>query len=216
MAASVHPPRHRDAAHPGLRAPALTVVPIDPERCAPPDDEWAGWLRAVAERQDREAFGRLFSHFAPRIKRHLMMGGSPEMQAEELAQDTLVAVWRKAPLFDPTQAAVSTWIFTIARNLRVDLLRRRQAMESLEDALEVDAIEADEPAADERLHAARLGERLRRALALLPPEQQQVLRLSYFDDEPHSRIATELGIPLGTVKSRVRLAVGQLRRLMER
>jgi len=198
------------------RAPALTVVPLDPDRSPRPEKDWSRLLCAVAERQDRQAFAQLFAHFAPRIKRHLMQCGSLEVQAEELAQEALVAVWRKAALFDPALSAASTWIFTIARNLRVDLLRRRQGLETADEAFDFDMLEGDEPAADERLHASRQSERLRGALAQLPDEQQQVLRLSYFDDEPHARIATELGIPLGTVKSRVRLAVAQLRRLLER
>jgi RNA polymerase sigma-70 factor (ECF subfamily) len=170
----------------------------------------------VADRRDGEAFGRLFSHFAPRVKRYLMQCGSPEIQAEELTQEALVAVWRKAAMFDPAQAAASTWIFTIARNLRVDLLRRRHGLDSDGEDFDFDTLDSGEPLAEERLHAARQTERLRGALAQLSVEQQQVLRLSYFDDEPHSRIATELGIPLGTVKSRVRLAVAQLRRLLDR
>ncbi|MDY0746044.1 sigma-70 family RNA polymerase sigma factor [Paucibacter sp. R3-3] len=194
----------------------MTVVPLDPDRSPRPDRDWSRLLCAVAERQDRPAFAQLFAHFAPRIKRHLMQCGSPEVQAEELAQEALVAVWRKAVLFDPAQAAASTWIFTIARNLRVDLLRRRQGLEAADEPFDFDMLEGDEPAADERLHTSRETERLRGALAQLPDEQQQVLRLSYFDDEPHARIATELGIPLGTVKSRVRLAVAQLRRLLDR
>jgi RNA polymerase sigma factor (sigma-70 family) len=194
----------------------LTVVSIDTERSSRPDATWSEALRAVAEHQDRAAFGRLFTHFAPRIKRYLMQSGSPETQAEELAQEALAAVWRKAALFDPAHAAASTWIFTIARNLRVDALRRRQGSEPTEPDFDADLIEAEQPAADERLHAARLAERLLGALAQLPPEQQQVLRLSYYEDEPHARIADVLGIPLGTVKSRMRLAVAQLRRLLER
>lgn len=203
----------------GPRVPALTLVPklsLDPDRQRRPEKDWSRLLAAVAERQEREAFAQLFAHFAPRVKRHLMQCGSPEVQAEELAQEAMVTVWRKASLFDPAQAAASTWIFTIARNLRVDLLRRRHGLEAADEAFDFDLLEGDEPAADERLHAARENERLRGALAQLPEEQQQVLRLSYFDDEPHARIATELGIPLGTVKSRVRLAVAQLRRLLER
>lgn len=194
----------------------MTVVPIDPERKGRSDDPWAQALAAVAERQDRAAFAELFAHFAPRVKRYLMQVGSPEVQAEELAQEALANVWRKAALFDPSQAAASTWIFAIARNLRVDALRRRQGVEPADEPFDFDLLESDALPPDEQLHAARLHERLRGALAQLPQEQQRVLRLSYFDDEPHSRIAAELGIPLGTVKSRVRLAVGQLRRLLER
>ena len=199
----------------GRRGPVLNVISLDSERQPPAGDDWAVALRAVAERQDRDAFARLFAHFAPRIKRYLMQGGSPEIQAEELAQDVLAAVWCKAGLFDPAQAAASTWIFTIARHMRVDLLRRRQGIEAPDEAFDFDLLEAEEPAVEERLHAARQEARLRNALSQLPPEQQQVLRLSYYEDEPHARIAAVLGIPLGTVKSRTRLAVAQLRRLLE-
>jgi RNA polymerase sigma factor (sigma-70 family) len=218
MAAPKPRPDHPADAHPvrRLRAIALTVVPIDAERSPHPNAAWAAALRAVADRQDREAFAQLFAHFAPRIKRYLMQSGSPEPQAEELAQEALVAVWRKAGLYDAAHAAASTWIFTIARNLRVDALRRRQGIEPMEESFDFDLLEADQPEADEQLHTARENDRLRGALAQLPPEQQQVLRLSYYEDEPHARIAAELGIPLGTVKSRVRLAVAQLRRLLER
>jgi RNA polymerase sigma-70 factor (ECF subfamily) len=145
-----------------------------------------------------------------------MLAGSSQAQAEELAQETMAAVWRKAALYDPARAAASTWIFAIARNLRVDSLRRSRADAAGDECFEADLLEADQPAAEDALHAARLNERLRGALAQLKPEQVQVLRLSYFDDEPHARIAAVLGIPLGTVKSRIRLAVAQLRRLLER
>jgi RNA polymerase sigma factor (sigma-70 family) len=194
----------------------LTVVPLDPDRAARPDDGWSDRLVTVARHQDREAFARLFAHFAPRVKRFLMLAGSSQAQAEELAQETMAAVWRKAALYDPARAAASTWIFAIARNLRVDSLRRNRADAAGDECFEADLLEADQPAAEDALHAARLNERLRGALAQLKPEQVQVLRLSYFDDEPHARIAAVLGIPLGTVKSRIRLAVAQLRRLLER
>ena len=193
----------------------MTLVSLDAMRTPRPDEAWDEALVAVAQHQDRAAFARLFGHFAPRVKRYLMQGGSPETQAEELTQEALAAVWRKAALFDPAQAAASTWIFTIARNLRVDALRRRQGIEAMDEDFDFDQVLADEPDADERLHTARLHERLRGAFARLTPDQQQVLHLSYFNDEPHARIAAELGIPLGTVKSRVRLAVARLRRLLE-
>ena len=211
---------------PGERAPALYIVPPPrPDPRASPDEDWSAALCALALRQDRHAFARLFAHFAPRIKRYLMLAGCPETHAEDLSQETLAAVWRKAALFDPGRAAASTWIFTIARNLRVDALRRRQGLgigmgvgetESI-DAAAPDHELADlaQPAAEDRLHDQRQAERLRRAFALLPPQQRQILSLSYYDETPHVRIAAELGIPLGTVKSRVRSAVAQLRRLLE-
>jgi len=217
---AAHRPQPLDPAGPstvrGRRALTLTVVPIDPERSAKPGDAWDEALRALAEQGDKEAFARLFAHFAPRVKSFLMRAGSPEVQAEELAQEVLVAVWRKAALFDASKATASTWIFTIARNLSVDWRRRGRGLDRQDDDVDFDLIEAGEPGVEDRLHASRESARLRGALAQLPPEQQQVLRLAYFDDESHSRISTALGIPLGTVKSRVRLAVAQLRRLLER
>lgn len=196
--------------------PQLTVVPFDPDRAAAPSpDDWCEAVRLIAQAQDRAAFARLFAHFAPRVKSYLMRTGSSDETAEELAQEALVAVWRKAALFDPSQAAVSTWVFAIARNLRVDAARRHRLDGAGDECFEFDALPADQDSADEQLDANRMARRVHDALHRLPPEQAQVLRLSFYEDEPHSRIATELGIPLGTVKSRVRLAVANLRRLLD-
>ena len=194
----------------------MTVVPLTPDRtAAPPAGDWAAALQQVAQAQDRAAFARLFTHFAPRVKSYLVRSGSPEDQAEELAQETMVTVWRKAALFDPAQAAVSTWVFTIARNLRIDAARRRRPDGAGATEFEFDELDGGQASVAEQVDASRLAGRVRDALHRLPPAQAQVLRLSFYDDAPHSRIATELGIPLGTVKSRVRLAVAQLRRLLE-
>ncbi|OWQ84428.1 RNA polymerase subunit sigma [Roseateles aquatilis] len=194
----------------------LTIVPFDPDRsAAPPPEDWSAALCLVAERSDREAFGRLFSHFAPRVKSYLMRTGSSDALAEELAQEALVTVWRKAALFDPAQAAVSTWIFTIARHLRVDAARRHRLDGAGDECFEFDDLAADQPDAAQRIDATRLAQRVREALRRLPPEQAQVLRLSFYDDEPHARIAAELDLPLGTVKSRIRLAMAHLRRLLD-
>ncbi|WP_343630814.1 sigma-70 family RNA polymerase sigma factor [Roseateles sp.] len=189
----------------------------DPDRAAAPDpaQEWAGLVRRVAEHGDREAFGRLFSHFAPRVKSYLIRTGSDEALAEELAQEALVTLWRKAALFDPAQAAVSTWVFTIARNLRVDAARRHRLDGAGDECFEFDHLPADQADVPDHADATRQARRVREALERLPPEQAQALRLSFFDDEPHARIAQELGLPLGTVKSRIRLAVAHLRKLLE-
>lgn len=196
-------------------APHLTLVPFSADRAKPPADDWPAALRLVAEQRDRDAFGRLFAHFAPRVKSYLARTGSTDELAEELAQEALVAVWRKAALFDPAQAAVSTWIFTIARNLRVDAARRHRLDTAGDECFEFDALACDDASAGEQLDATRLARRVHDAMGRLPPEQAQVLRLSFFDDEPHARIAAELGIPLGTVKSRMRLAVAHLRRMLD-
>ncbi len=199
------------------RPPYLTIVkPPTSGPTLPSPEDLAQWVRAVAQAEDRIAFGRLFAHFAPRVKSFLLRGGTDDELAEELAQETMVTLWRKAALFDGRQAAVSTWVFTIARNLRVDRFRRQGGAAALQtDEVDMDTLVHGAPSPDEQLHTARMAHRLRQAMRQLPPEQAQVLRMSYYDDEPHARIASALGIPLGTVKSRVRLAVAHLRRLLD-
>lgn len=164
---------------------------------------------AIARERDRAAFALLFRHFAPRVKSYLLRLGLPEAAAEDLAQETLLRVWRKAERFDPAKAEASTWIFAIARNLRIDALRRGARPEVEEAVLE--AMEDEQPRADEALSAAQQRERVQAALRTLPAEQAQVVQLSFFDDRSHGEIAARLGIPLGTVKSRLRLAMTRVR-----
>ena len=197
------------------RPPALTVVPVDPLRQSTLDDRWAQTLAAVAQHRDREAFARLFTHFAPRVKRYLMLAGSNDFQAEELTQETFAIVWRKADLFDPARAGVTTWLFTIARNVSVDLHRKRANRDVLEHDVDFDSIEAEQPTLDEQLDATRREQWLGAALAQLSPDQLAVIRMAYAGDESQSQIAASLGLPLGTVKSRVRAALTLLRRLLE-
>lgn len=184
----------------------------------PTDEEINAWMHAVAGAGDRPAFAALFRHFAPRIKGFLLRGGADEALAEELAQETMVVLWRRAASFDPARAQVSTWLYTIARNLRIDHHRRGAGgAVAAPDDWDPEQQPADAHLRpDELLLAAQRERGVQQALAELPPEQAQVLRLSFFDEHPHSRIAQDLGIPLGTVKSRIRLAVTQLRRILER
>lgn len=169
-------------------------------------------LLAVGRDRDRAAFAALFGHFAPRLKAYLRRQGCDAGGAEELVQEVMLLVWRRAETYDPAQASASTWVFTIARNKRIDRLRREQRPEIDPDdpALVPDPLET----ADHRVEARQANGRLRAALKALPPEQAEMLRLAYFEDKPHSVIALERGIPLGTVKSRLRLAMDRLRRAL--
>lgn len=169
-------------------------------------------IQAVASTADRQAFAALFGQFAPRVKSYLLRLGASGAAAEELAQETMLTVWRKAALFDPARAGASTWIFTIARNLRIDAIRRERPAPANEDPTEE---ASGEPLADQVVFAAEREARVREALKTLPAEQVEIVRLSFFSDEPHSVIAERLGLPLGTVKSRLRLAMGRLRGLLE-
>ncbi len=166
-------------------------------------------LEAVAAHGDRTAFAALFEHFAPRIKAYLRRLGAADGEAEELAQEAMLSAWRKAGQFDPAKASAGTWLFTIARNLRIDALRKERRPEL--DPEDPAWVPDPEPAADDRLHGEQRSARLRAALDYLPEDQVTVVKMSFFDDKPHSLIARELGIPMGTVKSRLRLAMRRLR-----
>jgi RNA polymerase sigma-70 factor (ECF subfamily) len=172
--------------------------------------DWSDCIVAIARARDRDQFAKLFAHFAPRLKSFFLRQGAPQGTAEDLAQETMLAVWRKAERYDPMRAAASTWIYTIARNLRVDLHRRERDPSLLAGLSE----QAAEPLASDGMLSAERDGQVQAALASLPEEQAQAIRLSFFEDRPHGEIAAILGIPLGTVKSRIRLAMSRLRTLV--
>ena len=167
-------------------------------------------MAAVAKRHDRDAFIELFEFFAPRLKAYVMRSGADPASAEELAQEAMVSVWRKAATFDPAKAAVSTWIFAIARNRRIDQVRRENRPTVDEHDLTGEVRWQEDAFGD--IQAAEEQEILARAIASLPAEQAEVIRKAFYEDKSHSAVAEELGLPLGTVKSRIRLALAQLKR----
>ncbi|MCP1335716.1 sigma-70 family RNA polymerase sigma factor [Futiania mangrovi] len=170
-------------------------------------------MAAIAVDRDRGAFASLFRVMAPRIKAYLRRLGATDEVAEDLVQDVMLTVWRRAVQFDPAKASASTWIFTIARNRRIDVLRRerRPEIDPEDPALVADA----PPAADDALEAADMGERLHSAMQGLPEGQLSLLKLAYFEDLSHSQIAERMDLPLGTVKSRLRLATARLKSVLE-
>ena len=173
-----------------------------------PEPDLSELLARIGRTRDIELFEQLFRHFAPRVKAYMARTGSPGT-AEELMQETMVAVWNKSALYDPSRGAASTWIFTIARNLRVDAYRRERHPEFDENDPAFQP--ADEPRADLGLVAAQSASAVRKALEALPADQAEVLRLAYYEDNSQSDIASALSLPLGTVKSRMRLAFNKLR-----
>lgn len=186
-------------------------------RYAPmPDNATASHSRLIeriAATQDRHAFMLLFAFFAPRIKGFMMRSGASDAYAEELAQETMLTVWRKAQSFDASRASASTWIFTIARNLRIDGLRREKLAANAQAQLET--LEEDVERPDDVLHTVERANRLRAALSGLSTDQLDLVRLSFFEDKPHPEIAKALDIPLGTVKSRLRRSMMLLREILE-
>ena len=174
-----------------------------------PQRSMSDLLAEVGRTRDVATFELLFRHFAPRVKAYMAKTGSPGPLAEELMQETMVAVWNKSALYDPSKGAASSWIFAIARNQRIDAYRRDRRPEfDLDDpALATDP----SPMADVQMESEQTATQLRSELARLPPDQAEVLRLSFYDDKSQSEIAETLRVPLGTVKSRMRLAFSKLR-----
>ncbi len=194
--------RARATILPGTRMPAGPEIE---------GDNLAVLIEAIAARLDRNAFATLFDYYAPRIKGFLMRRNTSPGAAEELAQEALLTVWRKAGQFDRARAGASAWVFAIARNLRIDSARREQRALLLADPSE--APEAP-LTPDNEILASERDEQVRAALAQLSAEQIRVVQLAFFEGKPHSDIADELKLPLGTVKSRLRLAMKRLHELL--
>ncbi|MCH8552244.1 MAG: sigma-70 family RNA polymerase sigma factor [Natronospirillum sp.] len=177
-------------------------------------DEWADCLEAIAERQDRKSFVNLFNHFAPQIKGYARSSGLTAMGdalADELVQETMTNLWRKAHLFDRSKASATTWVFTIARNLRVDLLRRQRKHHttlSSDDLWQEPHTEGD---GADWVEKGYLERQIRLGIAQLPVDQRQVIGKVFLEDKSHQEAAEDLNLPLGTVKSRIRLALKKLR-----
>lgn len=172
---------------------------------------WVGHMTRIRDNKDRAAFAELFDHFAPRVKGFLMKSGADSTLAEECTQDVMAALWHKSHQFDPSRASVATWIFTIARNRKIDLLRkqRRPEPEDLTWGPEAEPDQAD------ILNLQQETEMLGQALQSLPEAQRELIEKAYFGDLTHSEIAAETGLPLGTIKSRIRLALERLRHTMK-
>lgn len=173
--------------------------------------DWAEAMMLVRTKQDRAAFAALFRHFAPRIKAFLMKSGANQAMAEECTQDVMATLWHKSHMFDPTRASVATWIFTIARNRRIDAIRRSRRPEPEELPWGPEA----EPDQADVLALQQDTQRLGQALSRLPEKQRELIERAYFGDKTHSEIADETGLPLGTIKSRIRLALERLRHEMK-
>jgi RNA polymerase sigma-70 factor (ECF subfamily) len=171
-------------------------------------------LLRIAKDRDDQAFRELFETYSARIRSFMLRTGADAGVAEELTQETLLTVWRKAAQYSPEKGAASTWIFTIARNLRIDKVRKEAPWQELPDEVAA-VIPAEDQPADEALASAQLQVHVRAALDQLTPEQRDVVTLAYIEGLSHGEIAARLGLPLGTVKSRMRLAYQKVRTALE-
>lgn len=174
-----------------------------------PEDSPDQLLARVAQARDKAAFSMLFERFSPHLNAYMRQKGASPAAAEELVQDAMLSVWRQAEQFDPQKATASTWIFTIARNKRIDQLRRQQHVEL--DWSDPALVLSSADQTDDGVLLSDQQQALSAAIATLPPEQAELLKLSFFEDMPHIEIARRRKLPLGTVKSRLRLAIDKLR-----
>ena len=181
------------------------------------DDEWSQLLEKVARERCRKAFARFFNHFSPLLKGFLIKGSRlNHAQAEELVQEVMIKVWQRAGQFDAKKSSASTWLYTIARNGRIDWLRRQA--NAVTEELIADDLYEDETSETpfSLLQHQRQHNDIHNALAGLPDEQALVLRKVYMEGLSHSEVSTDLALPLGTVKSRVRLALKKLQDVIGR
>lgn len=169
------------------------------------------WMLAVKQERNRVAFGHLFDFYAPRLKGFVMRSGVSSAQAEDIVQEVLLTVWRKAEMFDPHRAQVSSWIYQIARNRQIDVVRKENRVmpEELTDELQGEGTSKED--ASQILAMDQEAETLRRALAQLKPGQRDMVEKAYLGELSHSEIQAETGLPLGTIKSRIRLGLEKLR-----
>ena len=176
--------------------------------------ELSALLQSLGEHRSRDVFKQLFEFFAPRLKTYFLKGGATAELSEELIQETFVIVWRKAEMFDSRKASASTWIYTIARNLRIDRFRKERRYLYKDDQFFANELVGEGSQLDDH-HQLQLSEQVEKVLPLLPAEQSKIIKLAFYEDASHSKIAQHLELPLGTVKSRMRLALARLRKLLE-
>jgi RNA polymerase sigma-70 factor (ECF subfamily) len=165
------------------------------------------WMLAVRDKRDKAAFSNLFDYFAPRLKGFIVKSGMPGEQAEEIVQDVMLTVWRKAAQFDPHRAQVSAWVYQITRNRQIDVIRKNNKPLP-EELIEPPSLECD---TSQMLALDQEGQHLRQALSLLSDDQRQAVEKAYLGELTHQEISEQTGLPLGTIKSRIRLGLERLR-----
>jgi RNA polymerase sigma factor (sigma-70 family) len=177
--------------------------------------DWPQLVLKIATAKDRLAFGIVFDYYAPRLEVYLKRLGLDANAAEEVCQDTMIALWHKANLFDSTKSSLATWLYRIARNRRIDIARRdRLVFFDPTDSTFTEAVD-ETPSVDSLMDGKVQKDRVQEALKILPAEQADLIRMAFYENSSHAEIASQTGLPLGTVKSRIRLAFTRLRRALE-
>jgi len=203
-------------ADPTMTGPSTSSTPA-PLEVVPAPDAFAEDMRLIAENRDREAYTRVFRHFAPRLIEFSRRQMVSDQQAMELVQETMLLIWKKAHLYDPARASTTTWVYRICRNLRFDMLRKQL---HLKDEISADDLwpsleEAGLITSNTSMVRKIEAEQVLQYYLQLPPAQQEIVRMLYLEEKSHQEVADELEIPLGTVKSRIRLAINRLKQYID-
>lgn len=166
-------------------------------------------IEAIVKDRSRSAFTQLFDIFAPKLKAYYRKGGLEQGIAEDLVQEVMLTIWRLADRYRPDLGNPSTWIFTIARNRLIDHVRRQQVRQGdlTDPSIQPEPMQTSDDLIDQHQRYRSL----KAAVETLPKEQADLLKMAFFLHKSHSTIAAESGLPLGTVKSRIRLAIKRLR-----
>lgn len=192
--------------------PLVAGSEIDVDETSDPKPEYSEqtlWMLRIRDQRDKRAFAQLFDHYAPRLKGFIMRAGAPAAQAEDIVQDVMLTVWRKAHMYDPTRAQVSSWIYQIARNRQIDVIRKEAR--PVPEALSHEEETSDDPDSAEVLALEQETDKLRAALDKLAPAQREMIERAYLGELTHTEIRDATGLPLGTIKSRIRLGLEKLR-----
>ncbi len=188
---------------------AKRPVPPAVNNAVPDALYWSTQMAAVSLQRDRASFMRIYDHFAPRLQRYLRNLGVPDSMADELVQEALLTLWRKAAMFDPARASLSTWLYRVARNLYIDHVRKEPHWLPVQDGLDrLDLAESDRH--DSQPESSVDQDILKQAIDRLPPVQAKLVRMCYLESKSHSEISIELDMPLGSVKSSLRRAFAKL------
>ena len=211
--ARVLPFRSRSGGQAGSASSSYSHMNTETARHSPKVDKWTPLLERVASDRDRSAFAELFGHFAPLIKSFALSspGMSSNALAEELVQEVMLKVWNRAMTFNSEKASATTWIYTLARNCRIDLLRKKFRFHEEVDVDEMWDLGTDDDVLEQDATQKNLEVSINESMRQLPVEQRQIIAKVYMEGKSHSEVAEELDLPLGTVKSRIRLALGKMK-----
>ena len=165
----------------------------------------------ITVNRDEIAFSNLFDFLAPKIKAYYLQNGLISENAEELTQEVMSIIWSKSDKFNPSKSALTTWVYTIARNKKIDFLRKNSKIKYNDDDIREFLYEKNET---DTIEENEIEDQVSKINSQLDINQKKIIKMNFFENKSHKKIAEELEIPLGTVKSRIRHILIKMQRLL--